>query len=182
MVSGSLSLPSRGPFHLSLTVLCAIGSRRVFCLGGWSPQLPPGFLVSRRTQARRQASARGFAYGALTLSGRPSQAVPLASRSCRSPRRRPTTPHGSPHPVWAPPLSLAATQGISLDFSSCGYLDGSLPRVFPLQPMCSARRCRPSGPAGYPIRTPVDRRSLAPPHGFAAVRVLLRLAAPRHPP
>ena len=24
-VSGSLSLPSRGPFHLSLTVLCAIG-------------------------------------------------------------------------------------------------------------------------------------------------------------
>ena len=28
-VSGSLSLPSRGPFHLSLTVLCAIGSRRV---------------------------------------------------------------------------------------------------------------------------------------------------------
>ena len=29
-VSGSLSLPSRGPFHLSLTVLCAIGSRRVF--------------------------------------------------------------------------------------------------------------------------------------------------------
>ena len=25
MVSGSLSLPSRGPFHLSFTVLCAIG-------------------------------------------------------------------------------------------------------------------------------------------------------------
>ena len=167
MVSGSLSLPSRGPFHLSLTVLCAIGSRRVFCLGGWSPQLPPGFLVSRRTQVRRQASARGFAYGALTLSGRPSQAVPLASRSCRSPRRRPTTPSGSLPMVWAPPLSLAATKGISFDFSSCGYLDGSLPRVYPLQPMCSARRCRPFMPAGYPIRTPVDRRSLAPPHGFS---------------
>ena len=51
-VSGSLSLPSRGPFHLSLTVLCAIGSRRVFSLGGWSPLLPAGFLVSRRTQDR----------------------------------------------------------------------------------------------------------------------------------
>ena len=25
MVSGSVSLPSRGPFHLSFTVLCAIG-------------------------------------------------------------------------------------------------------------------------------------------------------------
>ncbi len=49
-VSGSLSLPSRGTFHLSLTVLCAIGSCRVFSLGGWSPLLPAGFLVSRRTQ------------------------------------------------------------------------------------------------------------------------------------
>ena len=50
-VSGSLSLPSRGSFHLSLTVLCAIGSHHVFSLGGWSPLLPTGFLVPRRTQA-----------------------------------------------------------------------------------------------------------------------------------
>jgi CHASE2 domain-containing sensor protein len=49
MVSGSISLPSRGPFHLSLTVLCAIGSYLVFSLGGWAPQLPTGLLVSRRT-------------------------------------------------------------------------------------------------------------------------------------
>ena len=91
-VSGSLSLPSRGSFHLSLTVLCAIGSCHVFSLGGWSPQLPPGFLVSRRTQARRQAPSRHFAYGALTLSRRPSQSVPLCRFRCRLPRRRPTTP------------------------------------------------------------------------------------------
>ena len=45
-VSGSLSLPSRGSFHLSLTVLCAIGHQSVFSLGGWSPLLPAGFLVS----------------------------------------------------------------------------------------------------------------------------------------
>ena len=45
-VSGSLSLPSRGSFHLSLTVLCAIGHWIVFSLGGWSPLLPTGFLVS----------------------------------------------------------------------------------------------------------------------------------------
>ena len=31
--------------------------------------------------------------------------------------------------VWALPRSLAATQGISLDFFSCGYLDGSVHRV-----------------------------------------------------
>ena len=56
MVSGSLSLPSRGAFHLSLTVLCAIGSCRVFSLGGWSPRIPAGFLVSRRTQVRTRLS------------------------------------------------------------------------------------------------------------------------------
>ena len=45
-VSGSLSLPSRGAFHLSLTVLFAIGHQVVFSIGGWSPLLPAGFLVS----------------------------------------------------------------------------------------------------------------------------------------
>ena len=45
-VSGSLSLPSRGAFHLSLTVLFSIGHQVVFSLGGWSPRLPTGFLVS----------------------------------------------------------------------------------------------------------------------------------------
>ena len=45
-VSGTLSLPSRGTFHLSLTVLFAIGHQVVFSLGGWSPRLPTGFLVS----------------------------------------------------------------------------------------------------------------------------------------
>ena len=48
-VSGSISLPSRGSFHLSLTVLCAIGRQVVFCLGGWSPLLPARFHVSRST-------------------------------------------------------------------------------------------------------------------------------------
>ena len=45
-VSGTLSLPSRGSFHLSLTVLYAIGHQVVFSLGGWAPRLPTGFLVS----------------------------------------------------------------------------------------------------------------------------------------
>ena len=44
-VSGSFSLPSRGSFHLSLTVLFSIGRLVVFSLGGWSPRLPTGFLV-----------------------------------------------------------------------------------------------------------------------------------------
>ena len=44
-VSGSLSLPSRGPFHLSLTVLFSIGHWVVFRLGGWAPLLQTGFHV-----------------------------------------------------------------------------------------------------------------------------------------
>ena len=48
-VSGSFSLPSRGSFHLSFTVLYAIGHRGVFRLGGWSLRLPTRFLVSRGT-------------------------------------------------------------------------------------------------------------------------------------
>ena len=48
-VSGSLSLPSRGSFHRSLTVLYSIGHMVVFSLTRWSSHVPTGFLVSRRT-------------------------------------------------------------------------------------------------------------------------------------
>ena len=48
-VSGSFSLPSRGSFQRSITVLIAIGQQVVFRLGGWSPLLPSGFLVSAGT-------------------------------------------------------------------------------------------------------------------------------------
>ncbi len=49
-VSGSISLRSRGSFHLSLTVLVRYRSLRVFSLGRWSSHLPTGFLVSRGTR------------------------------------------------------------------------------------------------------------------------------------
>ena len=42
--------PVRGAFHLSLTVLCAIGLSRVFSLSRWSWRIRPGFLVSGVTQ------------------------------------------------------------------------------------------------------------------------------------
>ena len=44
-VSGSLSLPSRGAFHLSLTVLFAIGHQVVFSLRRWASHIPTEFLV-----------------------------------------------------------------------------------------------------------------------------------------
>ena len=54
-----------------------------------------------------------FVYGTITPYGRTSQSVPLSSKSSAS------------------PLSLAATQGISVDFFSSGYLDVSVPQVRP---------------------------------------------------
>ncbi len=43
MVSGSLSLPFRGSFHLSLAVLCAIGQPGIFSLTQWSGLIPTTF-------------------------------------------------------------------------------------------------------------------------------------------
>ena len=42
-VSGTVSLPSRGAFHLSLLVLCAIGRYLCFALEGGPPCFPRGF-------------------------------------------------------------------------------------------------------------------------------------------
>ena len=126
-VSGSLSLAVRRSFHLSLTVLSTIGHGLVFSLGGWSPQIRPGFHVPRPTRVPRQLPTPLSHTGLSPPPVRRSRRVPLAFRS---PHPRPHNP-GRTHapPVWAPPLSLAATQGISVDFSSCGYLDVSVPRV-----------------------------------------------------
>ena len=78
--------------------LFAIGRGRVFSLGGWSPLLRAGFHVPGATLGSGIGGRGGFAYGALTLSRRPSQAVPLPSRfltaagGCGPRSSRPTTP------------------------------------------------------------------------------------------
>ena len=108
-VSGSLSSPSRGAFHLSLTVLVHYRSLLVFSLGEWSPQLPTRFHVPRGTQDARPVSPT-TRYGALTLSRRAFQhlrvvslTLPLVLQPQAFPKER---------LVWAPPGSLATTTGI----------------------------------------------------------------------
>ena len=71
-VSGSISLPSRGSFHLSLTVLFAIGHMVVFSLMRWSSYLPSGFLVSRRTPDSASLALR-FDYRGFTFFAIPFQ-------------------------------------------------------------------------------------------------------------
>ena len=85
---------------------------------------------------------RSFAYGAFTLSGRSFQDLSATSlhRSC-SPNPR------CKHLVWALPRSLAATYGITVVFSSSGYLDVSVHRV---SLRCTMDLC--SGDTGLPCR------------------------------
>ncbi len=58
--------------------LFTIGQQVVLSLGGWSPQIPPGFHVSEGTQEHHWLLF-AFVYGGLTLSAAPSQVLPLAS-------------------------------------------------------------------------------------------------------
>ena len=53
-----------------------IGHRRVFSLGGWSPQIQTGFHVSRLTWDTQEPLSV-FAYGPVTLYGTAFQKLPL---------------------------------------------------------------------------------------------------------
>jgi hypothetical protein len=79
MVSGTISLPLGGTFHLSLTVLVHYRSPLVFSLAGWSPRIRSGFHVSGSTQVPTW-SRSSFAYGPLTLYGLTFQTVRLPAR------------------------------------------------------------------------------------------------------
>ena len=64
--------PVRGSFHLSLTVLVHYRSLRVFSLGGWSPRIPTGFLVSCSTWDVL-CKFRPFVYRCFTFCAAPFQ-------------------------------------------------------------------------------------------------------------
>jgi hypothetical protein len=98
-----------------------IGHQVVFSLGKWSSQFPTGLHVSRCTQVPPTVHL-AFVYGAITRSGRPSQAVQLAAwcPSLLLPKQPdgPTTQYvqrrqACIRTVWASPRSLATTSGIS---------------------------------------------------------------------
>ena len=86
--------------------------------------------------------------------------VPL---STLLPLRPPYNPgRASTPPVWAGPLSLAATRGVTVVFLSSAYLDVSVRRVG----LRYNRMPRPRA-AGFPIRASADPWLLAPPRGLS---------------
>src|ERR1700754_144932 len=132
-VSGSLSLPSRGTFHHSLTVLIRYRSLdsiqayrvvpadsqqipRARCYSGTAPQQAACFRL-RGSHPLRTDHPRPL---------RLTHCFITAGQAGGPDKKRPTTPHTQPPPGITcarfshPPLSLATTHGITLVFSSYG--------------------------------------------------------------
>ena len=91
-------------------------------------------------------------------------------------------PQGARTLVWPLPLSLAATYGIDVSFSSSPYLDVSVQAV-PFHTLWIGVWMTGVCPARFPhseIRGSLVICTL--PRLFAAYHVFLRLPVPRHPP
>ncbi len=102
-----------------------IGLRGVFSLTGWCRQIQPGFLPSRPTQ-----DTHSLIVPSPTGLSPPMVRIPIRFGS------KQFAIIGSYNPltavtgrVWALPRPLAATDGITIVFSSYGYLDVSVPHV-----------------------------------------------------
>ena len=156
-VSGSISLPSRGPFHLSLTVLFAIGHWVVFRLGGWALRLHTGLHVSGTTLVSLSSlpiSSTGISPSASGL----SRTLRLSSVMHVSDPQ----PRSASTPVWPLPRSLAATWRIDVSFSSWSYLDVSVHPVSFSHPIDSDVDTCTLLQVGSPIRTSAGHRIFAP--------------------
>ncbi len=106
------------------------------------------------------AAARVSHTGLSPSTARLSRRLPLP---CRSPSTGPYNPaRALTRPVWALPLSLTTTRGITVVFSSSAYLDVSVRRV-----RLPHRGWQASCLPGCPIRISADRSPLAAPRGFS---------------
>ena len=154
-----------------------IGHQVVFRLRGWSPHFPCGFLVPARTP---ETDYIFF----ISLTGLSPSMVELPISFCyeSDTLRLSLTPVIFLFPVWPLPISLAATFGISFDFSSSAYLDVSLRRVSLIK-LCIHFTMHDSSSCGFPHSdTHGSRLIYSSPWLFAVSRVLHRLLMPRHSP
>ena len=121
-----LHSPVRGSFHLSLTVLVRYRSLR--SIQPWR-MVPPG---SDRVSPAPPYS--GYCYVRIRFRIRDFHALRLNFPEHSSNKFKSMSPsynpgHAVTPPVWALPRSLATTCGITVVFSSCRYLDVSVPCV-----------------------------------------------------
>ena len=119
-----------------------------------------------------------FIYKTLTFFGRLSHALRLSLRLLMPV----LTPSVFLLLVWPPSLSLATTREISVDFSSSGYLDVSVPQV-PLINLCIQLMIYDSSSYVFPHSEIHGSKLIcSSPWLIAACHVFLRLLMPRHSP
>ena len=174
MVSGSVSLPCSGFFSpfphgtgslsVSQEYLALADGPASFTQGSTCPAL------LRIPLSITQLTCTGLSPSMAWISNQFQFLVHKISRSY-NPRIAVTTL------VWANPISLATTLGITIVFSSSAYLDVSVQRVRLPDGITGLQ------PAGLP-HSDICGSTLvcSSPQLFAAYHVLLRLWEPRHPP
>jgi hypothetical protein len=157
-----------------------IGRQRVFSLGEWSPQLPTGLHVSGGTQDSASSPISFRLQGCHLLwphfpEGSPNRRIGNSTHAVLQP---PDINIG----VWALPISLAATFGISVIYFPPGTEMVHFPGLAHTR-LCIQRAVTGVHPAGFPHSDiPGSKPACGSPRLFAACHVLLRLLAPRHPP
>ena len=156
----------------------AIGHRLVFSLGGWAPRIRTGFHVSRPTWDPAGVVC-DFGYRALTVCGRPFQAVPLSRSNPVSRSRNPARQAGRfgllrvRSPLLAKSLLFSLPPGTEMF-----HFPGCRARGLWIDP--SSTGIAASGLPHSEIHG--SKRVGRSPWLIAASRVLRRLAMPRHPP
>ncbi len=157
-----------------------IGRQRVFSLGEWSPQLPTRLHVSRGTQDAASSPIRFRLQGSHLLwpsvpAGSPNDRIGNSTHAVLQPPCVNTW-------VWAVPISLAATFGISVISFPPGTEMVHFPGLAHTD-LCIQSAGTGVHPAGFPhSEIPGSKPACGSPRLIAACHVLHRLLAPRHPP
>lgn len=133
----------------------------VFSLGGCFPPSSLATAKARYSALRTTSSSNGLQDYHLFSSAFPGKVRPHTGPGSYSLGRTPHLPALSgKDSVWAVPLWVAPTHGISVDFSSSWYSDVSFPRV-----------CVPCGTRGCLAAVPMDWT----PFGYLRIEECLRL-------
>jgi hypothetical protein len=140
--------------------------------------------VSRLTWVPDQRIHFDFGYRTITLYGPPFQTVRLSKLLLRVIPTGPRNPSWTRvQPVWANPLSLATTNGITACFLFLRVLRCFTSPGLPRAAMNLLHVTAVLPAVGFPIRTSTDQSLVGgSPWLIAATHVLHRLLEPRHPP
>ncbi len=178
-VSGSISLPSRGTFHLSLTVLSAIGGKEYLALDGGPPRFTQGSscpaLLGSQTEDQ-YLSPTGLSPSMAPLSRGLRLDIGFVTswhnlRFCLS---DPTTPTPQrPYPITRCRFRLFRFRSPllteSLRFLFLGLLRCFSSPTYPRTPMYSAHADWAQPQPGFPIRKSSDQFLLPDPRRVSPV-------------